>query len=104
MKRKLLYWIFFIAVVLLLGVVVMFLWNSFLPQTAHINNINYWQALGLIVLFRILFGGFGGIWSPSDNYKPKRNLKDKLMTMDEADRQAFKEEWRKRCAGRNKPE
>jgi hypothetical protein len=102
MKRKLLYGTFFIAVFLLLGVVVMFLWNSFLPRTPHINNINYWQALGLMVLCRVLFGGFEGVWGSSHNYNPKRNLKDKLMSMDDADRKVFKEEWRKRCENRNK--
>lgn len=95
---------FFIVAVLLLGVVVMFLWNSFLPQTTRVSSINYWQALGLMILCQILLGnfGFGGIWSRFHNYNPKRNLKDKLMNMDETDRQAFKEEWRKRCEDRNK--
>ena len=47
----------FVAVV---GVVVMLLWNWLLPDIFGFAVINYWQALGLFVLARILLGGFGG--------------------------------------------
>lgn len=45
--------------------VVMVLWNSLLPDLLHgISPIGYWQALGVLVLSRILFGGLrGGIHS-----------------------------------------
>lgn len=42
------------------GLVVMLLWNSLIPSIFGLTVINYWQALGLWVLSRILFGGFGG--------------------------------------------
>jgi hypothetical protein len=38
---------------------VMLLWNALLPAIIGVAVINYWQALGLLVLARILFGGFG---------------------------------------------
>ena len=99
MKRKLLYLLFFVAMILCLSGVVMFLWNIILLQVTHLTKINYWQALGLTVLSRILFGRvfFGG---PFGKYKGEGRadiLKDKLLTMDETDRASFKEEWRKRC-------
>jgi len=80
----------------------MFLWDKILPSVAHLPRINYWQALGLTVLCRILFGKlpFGGAF---EKYKGGRSpgvLKDKLMAMDENDRASFKEEWRKRCERR----
>ena len=41
--------------------VVMQLWNSLLPDLfAGASRIGYWQALGLLVLSRILFGGLRG--------------------------------------------
>ncbi len=58
MIRKILYGLLFIAVFLLLSGVVMYLWNTLLPQIVHVSIINYWQALGLMVLCRILFGRF----------------------------------------------
>ena len=44
-----------------LGEVVMLLWNLILPDLfAGIRPIDYWHGLGLLVLSRILFGGFHG--------------------------------------------
>ncbi len=42
------------------GGVVMLLWNSLLPPLFRLPMITFWQALGILVLCRILFGGFGG--------------------------------------------
>ena len=102
MKRKFLYGVFFILVFLVLSGGVMFLWNSLLPKIVRASVINYWQALGLMVLSRILFGSFHfkGIWGGTYDNGPKDYLKNKLMNMDEADRKTFKEEWRKRCENR----
>jgi len=41
--------------------VVMQLWNCLLPDLfAGVSRIGYWQALGLLALSRILFGGLRG--------------------------------------------
>jgi hypothetical protein len=65
MKNK--KWIFFVAppgVVLfiaLFGYLIKFLWNWLAPALftgAHL--ITYWQALGILLLCRILFGSWGG--------------------------------------------
>jgi hypothetical protein len=42
------------------GFVVMGLWNWLMPALFGLKLIGYWQALGLIVLSKILFGGFRG--------------------------------------------
>jgi hypothetical protein len=39
---------------------VMRLWNWLAPAVFGGHTINYWQALGLLVLSRILFGGWRG--------------------------------------------
>ena len=41
------------------GLVVMLLWNWLAPELFGFRAINFWQALGLLALCRILFGGFG---------------------------------------------
>jgi len=41
------------------GWVVMSLWNWLLPPLFGFHAIQFWQALGLLLLTRILFGGFG---------------------------------------------
>jgi len=56
-----------IAVMVLVGVtaltvIVMALWNWLVPPVIGWKTIDFWQALGLLVLTRILFGfraGFG---------------------------------------------
>lgn len=53
--------LFFIAVG---GAVVLLLWNWLLPPLFGIPRIGFWQALGLLTLCRILFGGFGFRGSP----------------------------------------
>ena len=35
------------------------LWNWLLPPLFGWRQITFWQALGILVLCRILFGGFG---------------------------------------------
>lgn len=36
---------------------VMLLWNTLVPELFHGPQLGYWQAFGLLVLCRILFGG-----------------------------------------------
>lgn len=44
-----------------LGVVVMLLWNWVMPPIfPGVAEIGFWRALGLLVLCRVLFGGFRG--------------------------------------------
>jgi hypothetical protein len=51
----------FVAVfVAVLGLVVMSLWNWLMPALFAGPQISFWQAVGLLVLSRILLGGFGG--------------------------------------------
>ena len=42
------------------GLIVMLLWNWLAPELFGLRQITFWQAFGLLVLCRILFGGFGG--------------------------------------------
>jgi len=41
------------------GSVVMLLWNWLAPTLFGLRLITFWQAIGLLALCRILFGGFG---------------------------------------------
>ena len=46
--------------VALFGWIVMLLWNAALVPVTGAGIISFWQALGLLVLSRILVGGFAG--------------------------------------------
>lgn len=86
----------FIAV---LGGVVMLLWNNILAEVTAVQPLSYWQAVGLLLLARILFGSFR--FGPPPFRKPGRSRraywKEKWMNMSEEERAAFKEKWKKRC-------
>ncbi len=47
-----------VAVLAGLGFVVMSLWNWLMPALFGLKLIGYWQAVGLIILSKILFGRF----------------------------------------------
>ncbi|WP_075555875.1 hypothetical protein [Parabacteroides timonensis] len=51
--------LFFIGVFALAALAVMFLWNWLIPSIIGWSVINYWQAIGLMALTRLLLGGFG---------------------------------------------
>jgi len=53
-----------VVIAFLFGYFVMLLWNWLMPPLFHVGTINYWQAFGLVILAKILFGGFGSGHSP----------------------------------------
>ena len=44
----------------LFGFIVMSLWNWLIPALFGGRLITYWQAIGILILSKILFGGFRG--------------------------------------------
>jgi len=50
----------FLAIVAGFSAIVMLLWNWLMPAIFGLVSISFWQALGLLILSRILFGSFGG--------------------------------------------
>jgi hypothetical protein len=49
----------FLAFITVGGLVVRELWNWLLPSLFGARSVTFWQALGILALSRILFGGFG---------------------------------------------
>jgi hypothetical protein len=94
--------LFFIPVILAVGAAlsaaVMLLWNNLMPELFALKKISFWQALGLLALCRILFGNFGGKGRPGGGRMNRgQQLREKWGTMNDEERQAFRDEWRKRC-------
>lgn len=100
-KRGLMFFIFFIIAILLFSAVVMGLWNAILPEVIGVKTITFLQALGILLLSKILFGGFGrrGGWH-NKHYQWKNKMQEKLASMTPEEREKFKSEWRMRCGGR----
>jgi hypothetical protein len=51
--------IWFLLIIAAISAIVMLLWNWLMPALFGLITINFWQALGLFVLAKILFGGWG---------------------------------------------
>jgi Ca2+/H+ antiporter, TMEM165/GDT1 family len=98
-KKGLMFLIFFIAAVLLFGLVVMSLWNAILPAVLGVKAITFIQALGILLLSKILFGGFGGKRWHGGNHNWKEKMKQRCDNMTAEEKEKFKTEWKNRCGG-----
>jgi hypothetical protein len=100
-----------ILLVLVVGWVVQTLWNWLIPVLFHGPIITYAQALGLLVLSKILFSGIGGSKRYADECKPageapywKQRFYEKFSTMKPEDREAFKQKMKdKWCSWEKTP-
>ena len=80
------------------GTVVMLLWNWLLPTLFFLPSITFWQAIGVLALSRILFGGFrlGGGRRPWS----RRRMEERWAGMTPEEREAFRQGMRGRCGRR----
>ena len=71
----------------LVGVVVMWLWNALVPDIFGWSEVSWLQALGLLVLARLLFGGRGFMGAGRGRYGGGRwRRKWASMTPEERER------------------
>jgi len=83
--------------VVALGFVIMTLWNHILVAVLGVKVITYYQALGIFVLSKLLFGGFKGRGCGCGFRGRGREMKEKWMNMTPEEREQFKQNWRSRC-------
>ncbi|KAF1044530.1 MAG: hypothetical protein GAK35_01733 [Herbaspirillum frisingense] len=87
--------------VAVLGAAVMLLWNCVVPPIfPGAAEIGYWRALGLLVLCRILFGGFRG--HHGGWHEKKRRMRARWESMTPEERERFQSRFRMfgRCRDR----
>lgn len=111
MKRRfLLMSLLFVGLIALVGLVLMLLWNWLMPELFQLPAINYYQALGLLLLSKILFGGFRGKKSygchhHESHYGWKEKFKAKWQNMPADDRKKWEEKfgscWKERSESGN---
>jgi Protein of unknown function (DUF3106) len=81
------------AFVAAVSLVVMLLWNALVPSLFSGPVLGFWQAVGLLVLCRILFGGFRGRGGPP-GWKHHRAWHDRWQRMTPEERERFRESFR----------
>jgi hypothetical protein len=89
-KHILIHALFGLAVAAIFSAAVMLLWNWLMPALFNFKIINLWQALGLLALSRILFGGM--INNRREKYKywhHNNHLRNKFMKMSSEERKDF---------------
>lgn len=75
-----------LAVAALLCWVVMSLWNGLMPALFGLKLITYWQAFGLMILFRLLFGGFRGPRGRGGPWRGRMRERWEQMTPEEREK------------------
>lgn len=73
--------------------IVMGLWNWLMPALFGLPSITYLQALGLLVLCRILFGGFGGHGA---GWRARRRMSERWDHLPRDKRERIREKIRER--------
>ena len=64
---------------------VMMLWNGILPAVLHVSAITFWQAAGILVLAKLLFGGFRRPGGHGGHFKRRMFQKWDGMTDEQKD-------------------
>jgi hypothetical protein len=95
--RKKMIFIPFLAVgaLALISYIVMLLWNALIPVIFHITAITFWQAAGILILSKILFGFGGGHKGGGAPWM--RHRMERFKNMSPEERERFKEQMRERC-------
>lgn len=78
-----------LCAVTLFTFLVMTLWNALLPGILGVRSISFWQALGLLVLSKILFGGFRPGWRGGPPWR--RRMTERWERMSPEEREKFKQ-------------
>jgi Ca2+/H+ antiporter, TMEM165/GDT1 family len=95
--KKVLFFILIAAVaIIIFGGAVMLLWNNVLAGVLNVSTITFGQALGILLLAKILFGGWRGGWG-GNRHAWKNKMREKWSAMTPEEREKFKEQWQKRC-------
>jgi len=75
--------------------IVMSLWNWLMPALFGWHVITYWQALGILILSKILFGGFRH--GSHGRWHWKRRMMERWEHMTPEEREKFRASMRGRC-------
>ena len=78
-----------LAVPVIFGIIVMLLWNWLMPSMFGFVTVSFWQALGILVLCRILFGSLGGLHHGTRHAHDRFHLREKWQKMTPEERKEF---------------
>jgi len=94
MMKVLAFLVFAPLFVAVLSVIVMLLWNALIPALFAGPALTFWQAAGLLVLCRLLFGGFRPRHHGHHHWK-HRAWRDRWRRMSPEERDRFRDGFRR---------
>jgi hypothetical protein len=77
------------------GFIVMWLWNWLLPSIAGLHAISFGQAVGLLVLCRLLVGGLRG--HGGHHWHGRRHMQERWEQMTPEEREKFRGKFGRHC-------
>ena len=100
--------VIFLALFLLIGgCITMGLWNSLIPHLFHGPVLTFWETVGLLVLAKIIFGGFGkgfcgkgrggkcgGMGREEWKERMREKCKAKMENMSDEEKEKFKKKFK----------
>jgi hypothetical protein len=81
--------LFVVIATIAFGFIVKSLWNVLMPPIFGWHTITFWQGLGLLVLSKILFGGFHRHGGRGGN-RWRQRMKDRWENMTPEERDKFR--------------
>lgn len=78
----------------------MVLWNNLIPEIFKGPTITYAQALGLLILSRVIFGGFGHGFARrgwGHHYWNKKKFEEKLSKLSPEEQEKFRTRFETKC-------
>ena len=94
--------LFVLGLVALVALAVYGLWNAVLTDVVGAKAVTYWQALGILVLARILFGGFPGRRGGPSPWR-RRLMMKRWASLTPEQREKMRQEMRQRFGDWPKP-
>ena len=94
--------ILFPLIAFVMGEIVLHLWNWLMPALFHLPAVTFWQALGLMLLSWILFGGARGA-RPGHRRCGRGGFRERLENMPPEEREKMRAKMREWVGNRVSP-
>ena len=95
------------AFIVIFGFGAMYLWNWLVPSLFHGPVVTFWQMIGILVLSKILFGGFGRKFGRHHDHcgpnrgwgrhRWKHRMHERFQHMSPEEKERLKQRFKDRC-------
>ena len=91
----------FILIIVVVSWIIMFLWNNILVESTGVKPLNLWKAAGLLILAKIILGGFGRHKASRNHFPSPHTWRKKWLEMSRDERLEAKARWKEHCKSKH---